>query len=85
MVNAQRLARLYPETFEAPSYEELSTLKVNDGVKVCMNNERFWVLIKSIKGKTITGAVDNYLVNNDLAVGEIITVRFSNVFDTNFN
>lgn len=80
--NAQRLSRMY-DTFEVPTYEELSKLKVNDGVKVCLNNERFWLLITAINGKTITGAVDNNLFFNDLAAGDVVTVRFSNVFETN--
>lgn len=81
MVNAQRLARLHPDTFEVPAYWELQLLKVGDDIKVCSNNERFWVRITGIIGKTITGIVSNNLWFNELKFGDVIEVRFSNVFD----
>ncbi|EPY3962323.1 TPA: hypothetical protein ACKFTV_002206 [Klebsiella pneumoniae] len=85
MINAQRLHRMYPNTFQVPTYEELSELKVGDLVKVCINNERFWSIITSIKGKTFIAEVNNHLVLNDLSVGDLIKIRFSNVFDYEFS
>jgi hypothetical protein len=55
----------HPATFEAPTKEELDTIKVGSTVKVCTGNERFWTIITEIKGQKITATVDNNLVNEE--------------------
>jgi len=80
-MNAQRMARLYPETFFVCSYEELSLLKPGHQVKVCSNRERFWVMITAVEGKRFTGTVANNLVWNDLAFGDTVKFTMTNIFD----
>lgn len=80
-VNAQRLARMYPESFEAYSYDELSNLTEGDHVKVCSNNERFWVLLTEVNGKKFKGKVNNHLRLNNLEVGDEVNFTMTNIFD----
>jgi transcription antitermination factor NusG len=70
--NAQEMGRIHPDTFTAqPSLEQLDGLKEGDVVKICVNNpgERFWCIINSIKGETITAEVNNTLVGLPWPVG----------------
>lgn len=76
-INAQQMHRKHPQTFYAPSPQELNALKVGDSVKVCTADERFWVTLTQI-GQTLTGTVDNDLVNTNihgLKLGD--TVQFN--------
>ncbi|HEY1846339.1 MAG TPA: hypothetical protein VGH05_15950 [Buttiauxella sp.] len=80
-MNAQRMARLHPESFFVYSYDELSLLTPGHYVKVCSNNERFWVEITSVEGKRFTGTVANNLVCNDLKLGDEVKFTMNNIFD----
>lgn len=73
MINAQRLHRMNPDTFQVPSYEELATLKPRDQIKVCVGDTRIWVTVTEVKGKQITCTSD---------LTGYMNVRFCNVFDT---
>ena len=61
-VDAQRMHRLHPDTFWAPCPRMLAALAPGDLVKVCHNNERFWVGLSSVSGDTLVGAIGNDLV-----------------------
>ena len=63
-VNAQEMSKKYPETFEAPLKAELDSLKKGKIVKVCYNDERFWVVISKVGKKVISGTVNNGLICN---------------------
>jgi hypothetical protein len=70
--NAQEMGRTHPDTFNAqPSLKQLDGLKKGDVVKICVNKpaERFWCIINSIKGETITAEVNNVLVGLPWPVG----------------
>ncbi len=60
-IDAQEQHKQSPETFDAPSIIELSTLKKGDTVKVCNGKERFWTIIKEITGDKIKAEVNNQL------------------------
>ena len=47
-IDAQEQHKQSPESFDAPSNEELDNLKKGDTVKVCNGKERFWTIILSI-------------------------------------
>jgi len=64
-VDAQAMSMNYSKTFEAPNKEDLDSIKIGDFVKICVNDERFWVKVTDIKDDVITGQVDNDLVLND--------------------
>jgi hypothetical protein len=81
-VNAQEMMKKHPETFYAPSKEELDNIKIGDSVKVCVEDkERFWVTVTEIDGENITGEVDNVLIDVDLELGEIIKFKKENVYN----
>lgn len=82
-VDAQEMHRKNPKTFEVPSDEELSNIKVGGHVKVCAERERFWVKVTKVENKTIQGEVDNELVSSDehnLFLGDEIEFHFDNVY-----
>ena len=61
--DAQEMHQNNPDTFDAPTKEELAAVRKGDSVKVCHNNERFWVTVTRVSKKgVITGLVDNDLV-----------------------
>lgn len=86
-VNAQEMHQKHPDTFWAPSSEQLANLKPNDSIKVCYHpedsmGERFWVTISSINDNLITGYVDNHLLLDDgINYGDEITFDKNNVYD----
>lgn len=61
-VNAQEMHEKNPDTFEAPTQKELDSIGINTSVKICHMNERFWVTITEVGKDTVTGVVDNELV-----------------------
>jgi len=63
-VNAQEMQKKYPATFEAPTKKELDGIKPEDFVKICHNDERFWVIVKKINKDRIIGEVNNDLIRN---------------------
>lgn len=83
-VDAQEMSKLHPDTFEAPSIEELETIKPNSIVKVCANNkERFWVIVQSVDGQKISGEVNNVLMRtatHGLMCGDIIQFDARHVY-----
>jgi hypothetical protein len=60
--DAQEMAKLYPDTFQAPLKKDLAKIKKGSIVKVSHNNERFWTIVKSVKGNKVTAKVDNDLI-----------------------
>lgn len=61
-VNAQKMAKEHPNTFEAPTASELCRIGKGTFVKVCADEvERFWVKITKRNGNQLTGVVDNDL------------------------
>lgn len=81
LIDAQSMALKHPDTFEAPSIEDLGRLSAGDWVKVCRNNERFWVAVIDVADGFITGKVDNHLISNRIPVGTEIFFRAKNVFE----
>ena len=65
LLNGVEMNAFHPTTFEIPSVEEIKSLQPGDHVKVCAENERFWVLLKSNDGETLVGVIDNHLIYTD--------------------
>ncbi len=83
--DAQKVARMYPDTFWVPDLDDLLT-KVKPGslVKVCVSDERFWCIVNSIEDAKITATIDNDLLNTDmhgLNFGDIITFIHENIYN----
>ena len=82
-IDAQEMAERHPSTFEIPSKKQISKLKIGDTVKVCVGKERFWNIIKEIKGGKIIAEVDNELVytnEHGLDLGDIISFKTENIY-----
>ena len=74
-----------PDTFKLPCDHRLDQLKPGDFVKVCRNNERFWIQVSGRRGNTIDGLVANILGNPDnydLPVDAPVTLERRHVYDT---
>ena len=82
LVDAQEMHNLYPDTFDAPSRDDLDAISPGDTVKVSRNLERFLVAVTLINGENITGKVDNDLfLQKDISCGSVITLRKRHVHD----
>lgn len=81
LVDAHAMARKHPSTFSIPPTSDLDTIMDGSLVKICRNNERFWVLVHAREKDRITGEVNNRLVHNpDLPTGTMVTFKWKNVF-----
>lgn len=83
LVDAQQMAKTYPNTFSAPDIEELDRVKVGDSVKVCVNNkERLWVKVTEIFGSKLRGTIDNSpIVIDDVNYGDFLNFKKENIYD----
>ncbi len=80
-INAQKMQEKHPKTFEAPTQEELDALTLGKSVKVCHQEERFWVTITAIKEDVITGTVDNDLVrSHPFKYGDAIEFKKEHIY-----
>ncbi|HDR2864891.1 TPA: hypothetical protein QCK11_004931 [Enterobacter asburiae] len=80
MVNAQRLARLHPNSYEVPTYEELDEISVGDYVYVINNDEPIGLRVVSIYGKTLICSALSKCFYNNIVVGSCLPVKYSNIF-----
>lgn len=80
--NAQENSIRFAPSFEAPSWEDLRSLKVDQIVKVCHNDERFWVVLVKILGNDeVIGRIDNDLVRpHPFQCGDLIKFRLEHVY-----
>lgn len=76
LVDAQAMRVEHLGTFEAPTREELDSLRPGVYVKICaetpahfnpvinnwMEGERFWVEVTEVNGETVRGVVSNDLI-----------------------
>lgn len=85
-INAQQMALVYPDTFDAPYLLELNSLKLGDTVKVCHQlshdkSERFWCIIRQIKDDIISAEVNNHLFHNHgFSDGDIIDFNKNDIY-----
>jgi hypothetical protein len=83
-VDVYERRRQYGPDFYLPPDARLDQLQPGDCIKVCRNDERFWVLVSDSYGTTITGTVNNQLVctgNEDLPLGTPIVCERRHVYD----
>ena len=91
-VDAQQMALDNPETFGAPNRKKLENVFPGAGLKVCNDNERFWIIVKSVKpatsgndpvfDKVITAEVNNRLVyTRKYNVGDTIVYKARHVYE----
>lgn len=68
---------------DAPSPEELASVRPGDHVKVCAKNEKFWIKVTAHNPPEIVGEVANDLTNINPAVlsaGDTVTVEERHVY-----
>ena len=90
--DAQEMQRQYPDTFSAPTVDEIRGLNKKACVKVCAGNERFWVLITQISPNEqdpfmtdIHARIDNDLVfteEHGLKCDDIISFEGRHIYAT---
>ena len=79
--NAYELHCENPETFDYPSTEEICSLRVGDGIKVCNGDERFWVVIVEIDEDKYICEVSNRLLDPPgYDLGDYIYVLKENIY-----
>lgn len=81
-LDAQQLGREHPNTFAAPTEEDIAQIKVGDYVKVCDGEERFWNIIKKMDGDIIVAEINNKLVcGQDYNLGDLIQFSKHHIYD----
>ena len=63
IIDFQHLHQEMPETFPIPSREALDKLTTGDLVRVCVDNERFWVRVEIIQDEKVTGIIYSDLLH----------------------
>jgi uncharacterized protein YegJ (DUF2314 family) len=82
LISAQEMQKKHPETFCAPSIEELKTINTGFIVKVSNGQERFWVKVVKIDKDLITGIIDNNLISTEgYDCGDTISFTTDKVYD----
>ena len=83
-MDAQRMHREHPATFDAPSEADLAGLRPGDLVKVCNKRDRFWVtLTEAQPDGTLVGVVQNRPVGKQrYGMGDGIRFHVRNVYVT---
>jgi hypothetical protein len=90
-IDAQRMHKNNPNTFNVPSRNDLTELQIGDSVKICNGHERFWVrlsvIYKAYRRQKSTawifiGRVDNILINEKpYKLGDLILFRGKNIYE----
>jgi len=81
-VDAQQMAKDNPDTFEAPSDEELAAIEIGWTVKVCNGRERFWTEVVEKGEGYLLVKVDNMLVyRRGYNLGDILKIEKRNIYE----
>lgn len=67
---------------DPPTPEELAGIQAGRSiVKICRNDERFWVVVTRVLAKRVVGTVDNHLVyNKDLPAGTEVAFEKRHIY-----
>ena len=65
LVDAQAMAKRYPDTFEAPTDAQLLQIEQFGYVKISRCGERFWCQVVGANGRTVIAHIANALVMDD--------------------
>jgi len=81
--NAQKMHDMHPDTFWAPSPEELDGIAAGDFVKVCLEaaKERFWCKVATVTDVGLLDCtVDNELLTAELSLGDSVVIHRDEVY-----
>jgi hypothetical protein len=83
LVDAEAMARDNPQTFIVPEAARLDAVRPGWYLRVCRNNERFWVIVNRIQNGAFVGGIANRLVfadNLSFNMGTVIRVERRHVY-----
>ena len=82
--NAQKLGKEYPDTFDAPDLADLyAHVEVNDYVKVCSHDERYWTQVAHIEDEIIYARVANDLISAQFKPNDVVHFEYDNIYEHN--
>lgn len=86
IIDFQQLHKELPETFPLPSREAMDSITKGDLVKICVDNERFWVRVETIQDEKITGHIYSDLhhtAQHGLKATDPIEIEKKNIYRIN--
>lgn len=57
LIDFQQLHSELPGTFPIPTEEALNNINAGDLVRICVDNERFWVRVLGVDGDKVNGFI----------------------------
>jgi len=82
LVNAQKMNKKYPATFQIPTKKKLKKITIGSIVKVCDEKERFWVIVKEKTSNQLVGKIDNNLISKSIYNrGDLIKFEEKHIYD----
>lgn len=84
LVDARKMAKEHPRTFQLPSKKAVKSLGPGDFAKVSTHGERFWVRVTKRDGSKFQGIVDNDVVMTDdhgLRLGDKMAFEAKHLYD----
>lgn len=85
IIDYQQLHKDFPQTFEVPTQQALDNITKGDLVKICVDNERFWVRVETIQDEKVTGHIYSDLIHTShgLKANDHIEFEKKNVYKIN--
>ncbi len=86
IIDFQQLHQDFPQTFPLPSAEEFDKMIKGDLVKICVENERFYVRVEAVDADKVTGHIYSDLVlteRHGLKAGDAIEFEKKNIYIIN--
>lgn len=86
IIDFQSLHSELPQTFPVPGREALDKLVAGDLVRICVDNERFWVRVETIHDEKVTGHIHTDLLHtmyHGLKANDHIEFEKKNIFRIN--
>lgn len=84
LIDARKMAKEHPRTFELPSKRAIKDLGPRDFAKVSSGGERFWVRVNKRDGSKFQGTVDNDVVmtkDHGLRLGDRVAFESKHLYD----
>lgn len=86
IIDFQQLHIEFPQTFLVPSREELDKIDSGDLVRICVDNERFWVRVLGTDGEKVNGFIYSdmlHTIYHGLKGGDAIEFEKKNIYSIN--
>ena len=86
IIDVQQLHQEFPQTFEIPSQDKLDALEPDDLVKICVDNERFYVRVETVEDQKVTGRIYSDMLHTQyhgLSAGDNIEFEKKHIYKIN--